>query len=53
MLKELLYVDPGSSSYLLQAIVAAALGAVVYVKTSWWRIKHFFSKKKKTEETDH
>jgi hypothetical protein len=46
----LIYVDPGSGSYLVQAIVAAALGAAYYVKTSWWRIKHFFRKKKKAED---
>jgi hypothetical protein len=46
----LLYVDPGSGSYIVQAIVAAALGAAYYVKTSWWRIKHFFTRKKKQKE---
>lgn len=47
MLSILIYVDPGSGSYIVQAIVAAALGAAYYVKTSWWRIKHFFRRKKK------
>jgi hypothetical protein len=49
----LLYVEPGSGSYLIQAIVAAALGAAFYVKTAWWRIKEFFRKKetKKDENT--
>jgi hypothetical protein len=42
----LLYVDPGSGSYLVQAIIAAILGAVFYFKSAWWRIKEFFTKKK-------
>jgi len=43
----LLYVDPGSGSYLVQVIIAAVLGALFYFKTLWWRIKMFFTKKKK------
>lgn len=51
----LLYVDPGSGSYLIQVIVAAVLGAAYWVKLYWYRIKSFFSGKKheprkKTEE---
>ena len=42
----LLYIDPGSGSYLIQALVAAALGAAFFIKTSWWRIKMFFRRKK-------
>jgi len=44
-----LYVDPGSGSYLVQAIIAAVLGALFYFKNIWWRIKAFFSKSKKEE----
>jgi hypothetical protein len=40
----LLYVDPGSGSYLIQAIIAAVLGALFYFKGLWWRIKAFFSR---------
>lgn len=50
MIRHLLYVDPGSGSYLIQVLVAAALGAAYYVKTSWWRIKHFLSGKKKPKD---
>jgi hypothetical protein len=46
----LLYIDPGSSNYLVQALVAAVLGAGLYLKTSWWRIKQFFRRKKTPEE---
>jgi len=42
----LLYIDPGSGSYIIQVIVAAALGVAFFVKTSWWRIKMFFRRKK-------
>jgi hypothetical protein len=45
----LLYIDPGSGSYLLQALVAAAMGLGFFLKTSWWRIKMFFNKKKGSE----
>lgn len=44
-----LYVDPGSGSYLVQAIIAAILGALFYFKNIWWRIKAFFFKPKKDE----
>ncbi len=43
MLTHLLYIDPGSSSYLVQVIVAALLGAAFWIKMSWQRIKAFFS----------
>lgn len=40
----LLYVDPGSTSYLLQVIIAGVVGIAVYFKTIWWKIKSIFSK---------
>lgn len=46
-MSHLIYIDPGSGSYLLQAIVAGAMGVVFFLKTFWWRIKMFFTKKKK------
>ncbi|MBC7848118.1 MAG: hypothetical protein H7Y31_00210 [Chitinophagaceae bacterium] len=42
----LLYVDPGSGSYLVQVIIAAILGALFYFKNLWWQIKAFFTRKK-------
>ncbi len=39
----LLYVDPGSGSYLVQMIIAGILAAIFYIKSIWWRIKSFFS----------
>jgi hypothetical protein len=42
----LLYVDPGSGSYLVQMIIAAILGALFYFKTIWWKIKSLFTRGK-------
>jgi hypothetical protein len=47
----LLYIDPGSGSYLVQVIIAAALGVLFYFKNTWLWIKSFFKKPaSKTEE---
>ena len=43
----LMYVDPGSGSYLVQVIIAAILGALFYFKAAWWKVKSFFTRKKK------
>jgi hypothetical protein len=43
----LLYVDPGAGSYLVQMIIAAILGFLFYFKSAWWRIRSFFTRKKK------
>ena len=47
----LLYVDPGSGSYLIQVIIAAVLGALFYFIGLWLKIKAFFYKPKK-EDTE-
>ena len=44
-----LYVDPGSGSYLVQVIVAAALGAAFYFKAGMAWVKGFFRRKKKED----
>ncbi len=50
----LLYIDPGSGSYLLQVIIAAVLGVLFYFKNAWMWIKSFFTKPKdKTKEEEH
>ena len=46
----LMYIDPGSGSYLIQAIIAAVLGALFYFKTIWWKVKSFFTKQKKDND---
>lgn len=42
----LLYIDPGSGSYLLQMIIAAVLGVSFFFKNFWLTIKSFFTGKK-------
>jgi hypothetical protein len=50
-----LYIDPGSGSYILQMIIAAALGVSFFFKNFWLQVKAFFTgkkpKKDKEEET--
>lgn len=38
----LLYIDPGSGSYLVQAIVAGVLGIAFFFKNIMLACKHFF-----------
>ena len=45
-----LYLDPGSGSYLLQVIIAAILGGLMFFKNFWIKIKSFFIKPKPKEE---
>jgi hypothetical protein len=45
----LLYIDPGSGSYLVQVIIAAILGGLFYFKNLWWKIRSFFTKNKKDD----
>ena len=45
-----LYVDPGSGSYLIQAIIAVVLGAAFYIKSFWYQIKYFFTRRKVKEK---
>jgi hypothetical protein len=51
----LLYIDPGSGSYLVQAIIAGILGALFYFKTIWLKVKSVFTRKKEeaTAENDN
>lgn len=43
----LLYIDPGSGSYLVQVIIAAILGGAFWIKKFWRKIKSFFTRGKK------
>ena len=38
------YLDPGSGSYLLQLLIAGALGALFALRLYWKRVKGFFSR---------
>jgi hypothetical protein len=50
MLHFLLYIDPGSGSYLIQVIIAAILGAVFYFKNLWSKFRSLFSRNKKEDQ---
>ena len=44
--KVLLYIDPGTGSIILQAIVAGVAGVSLFIKFGWHRILRFFGLKK-------
>lgn len=44
------YLDPGTGSFVLQAVIGGVLGAIFTIKTYWAQIKAFFSKNK--DESD-
>jgi hypothetical protein len=48
---ELLYLDPGSGSYLIQLIAAAALGIAFFFRNIRDHIRTFFTKSKKQDKT--
>jgi hypothetical protein len=49
----ILYIDPGSGSYLVQVLIAAVLGIVFFFKNIRLYIKSFFTRSsKKTTTTD-
>jgi len=53
MLHHLLYIDPGSGSYLVQVIVAGALGVAFFFRNIKAHIKSLFTRSpKKNNETD-
>ena len=39
----LAYLDPGSGSIILQAVIAAVIGAAVTLKLYWLRVRAFFA----------
>ena len=45
----LLYIDPGSGSYLVQVIIAAVLGVAFFFKNIWAYIKSFFTRASKKQ----
>ena len=48
----LLYIDPGSGSYILQMIIAAVLGVSFFFKNFWLAVKTFFMGKRPKKEED-
>jgi hypothetical protein len=49
----LLYIDPGSGSYIVQMIIAAVLGVSFFFKNFWLAIKSFFTGKKPAKKEEH
>ncbi len=47
-LKILAYIDPGTGSIVLQALIATVVGAGIAVKLFWHRILKFFGLRKST-----
>ncbi len=48
---ELLYLDPGSGSYLIQLIAAAALGIAFFFRNIKNYIRAFFTRSKKQDNS--
>ena len=46
------YLDPGTGSIILQAIVGTIAGAFVVIKLYWYRIKNFFKNRTPEEPKD-
>ncbi len=48
-----MYIDPGTGSIIIQAIIAALLGVGVIVKIFWRRISGFFNHRNLQNEGDN
>ena len=48
----LLYLDPGSGSFLIQLLIAGLAGAGIAIAANWSKLKRLLGKKKKKTETD-
>ena len=46
------YIDPGSGSAIMSAIIGAIVAIGVTIKTYWYKIKSFFTGNKNTFEDD-
>ena len=46
------YLDPGTGSIILQAIVGTIAGGLVVIKLYWYRIKNFFKNRTPEEPKD-
>ena len=52
LLKPAVYLDPGSGSYLLQLLIAGAMGALLMLRVYWGKVKAFFARLFGREVTD-
>jgi hypothetical protein len=46
------YLDPGSGSFLIQLLIATALGLAIALRASWGKIKGMFGAKPKPDDED-
>ena len=46
------YLDPGSGSFLIQLLIATALGLAIALRASWGKIKGLFGAKPKSDDED-
>ena len=46
------YLDPSTGSIIIQSAIAAIAGAYFVIKTYWYRIKDYFSRKNTNEPND-
>lgn len=48
----LLYLDPGSGSFLIQLLLAAIAGLSIAIGANWSKLKRLLGKNKKKSKTD-
>lgn len=46
-----LYFDPGLGAMIVQAVVAAAAGVLLFSKNAWYKVKAFFGLLKEEDDT--
>lgn len=51
MTDQLLYIDPGSGSAIISAIIGFFVAVGIFFKTYFYKIKSFFTKSKSEEKT--
>ncbi len=44
------YLDPGTGGMLLQLLVGAIAGSIVFLRLKWTQVKGFFSRKQQTPD---
>ena len=48
----LLYLDPGSGSFLIQLLIAGVAAAGIFIAASWSKVRRLFRKNKLVESDD-
>lgn len=50
LIKAEAYLDPGSGSFIIQLLIAGLVGAAFFLRSSWGRIKGFFTRSNSVED---